>query len=74
VNHKTKIDRQQFVQIELPKETMGICAQKKCNNYTSLGDGYCMECWDKGFGFDSQFTSQYSTKKMEQETIRKNTW
>jgi len=73
-NRKTKIDRQQFAQIELPEEIIGICIQKKCNKYTYLGNGYCMECWDKGFGFDSQFPSHYSTKKMGQETIRQNTW
>ena len=70
MNNLTKIDRQEFVEIKLPEETMGICAQKKCNKYTSLGDGYCMECWDDGYGFNSN----HSTRKVGQETLRRKAW
>ena len=39
---------------KMPKETMGFCSQKNCNNYTYLGNGYCLKCWAEGLGFDSQ--------------------
>jgi len=74
VNRPTKIDNQHFVQIKLPEETMGMCAKEGCNNFAYLGDGYCIKCWDKGFGFDVQFPAQYNRKKMGQQTLRKNTW
>ena len=33
-----------------PKETFGVCKNYKiCRNFdVILGDGYCVECWDRG--------------------------
>ena len=30
---------------DLPDETIGEC--QRCKQYNLLGDGYCMNCWDK---------------------------
>lgn len=49
---------------KMPKETVGLCSRKKCNNYTSLGNGYCLECWDEGFGFDAQLPSHYANLRI----------
>ena len=34
----------------IPKESFGVCANyKSCQNFQAiLGNGYCVECWDKG--------------------------
>jgi len=85
MNNITKIDGQRFAQnIELPEETLGLCATPKCTKYTYLGDGYCLKCWDKGHGFDAQFPSKsassqphYNRKNTtidKQQAIRRNTW
>ena len=37
--------------VELPLETSGVCIRwKRCGNTeVDLADGYCVDCWDKGF-------------------------
>jgi len=32
----------------IPKESEGPC--KKCKRIKTLGDGYCINCWDKKTG------------------------
>ena len=32
----------------IPKESEGPC--KKCKQIKTLGDGYCINCWDKKTG------------------------
>ena len=68
MNNITKIDRQAFIQTALPEETMGVCIHKKCNNYTFLGNGYCMKCWDKGRGLDEK------DPQIRELKMRKSSW
>ena len=39
-----------YDEVVLPEESVGECRNaKRCRNHlTNLGNGYCMECWDKG--------------------------
>ena len=36
----------------VPKHTIGNCERwKNCRQFSvDLGNGYCVKCWDKGFG------------------------
>ena len=68
MNKGTKVDRQAFKPTSLPEETKGVCIRKRCNNYTSLGNGYCMQCWDKGWGW------RKIEGKGTAQILRRNTW
>ena len=37
-----------YADIPLPIESYGECIRKNCYGYGTLGDGYCVRCWDKG--------------------------
>lgn len=44
------------VEIYVPEDTDGVCKRKTCQNYrrgvwSELANGYCVACWDKGYGF-----------------------
>jgi hypothetical protein len=50
-------------EIYFPQESDGICKRKSCINHkwgteSALANGYCVDCWDRGYGFkknDIQF-------------------
>ena len=56
----TKWDRGEFDPVVMPKETIGDCknylkgsqTSRKCKQINvKLADGYCLDCWDRGFPF-----------------------
>jgi len=43
-------------EIYFPEESDGVCKRKTCKNYkqgieSELANGYCVACWDRGYGF-----------------------
>ena len=45
-----RLDVRDIEEVHLPVHTIGVCLNSKnCKNYkTDLGDGYCVDCFDKG--------------------------
>ena len=52
-----------------PEESYGLCIRKNCKNrkggdYSELANGYCVMCWDRGWGFKKGHT-QYGYRYKE---------
>ena len=60
--------------IYFPIESDGVCKRKSCINYkwaieSGLANGYCMECWDNGYGFkkgDIQYGYRFKEQNVDQ--------
>ena len=46
--------------VAMPDETKGRC--NRCNKLKELGDGFCLECWDKGSTKDKVYKKPGSNK------------
>ena len=51
---------------DLPDETIGAC--KRCQHLTLLGDGYCMECWDKKISSLKSVDREWREKRKTSKT------
>ena len=54
----------------LPVDTIGTCKNaKNCCNWkkTYLGNGYCMECWDRGLGGKTGLPGNYIRKAVRKD-------
>jgi hypothetical protein len=51
VDQPQPLSDEQMDEVQLPVETSGDCIRwKRCGSFrTTLANGYCMDCWDKGF-------------------------
>ena len=47
-----------YTNVQYPIESYGICIRRNCHGYGTLGDGYCVRCWDKGYNKQKQFPQQ----------------
>jgi hypothetical protein len=49
---------------KLPKETIGTC--RRCYQKDLLGDGYCMNCWDKKISSLKSVEREWRERKKRQ--------
>jgi hypothetical protein len=49
----------------LPKETIDVC--QLCHQKNLLGDGYCMNCWDKKISSVKSVEREWREKRRQQE-------
>ena len=50
---------------DLPDETIGEC--QRCKQYNLLGDGYCMNCWDKKISSLKSVDREWREKRKKQQ-------
>jgi len=50
---------------KLPTETIGKC--QRCHQQNLLGDGYCMNCWDKKISSLKSVEREWREKKKRQK-------
>ena len=61
--YRRKIEDELFTSkpVEMPSETMGEC--NRCGKLKELGDGFCIECWDKGSNKNKVYKQPKRKKK-----------
>ena len=50
---------------KLPAETIGAC--QRCHQINLLGDGYCMNCWDKKISSLKSVEREWREKRKQQQ-------
>lgn len=50
---------------KLPEETIGNC--QRCHQKNLLGDGYCMNCWDKKISSLKSVEREWREKRKHQK-------
>ena len=51
--------------IPQPEHTVGVCKRwERCKQFNiDLGNGYCVQCWDKGYGGGTGMAGSYTPRK-----------
>jgi len=52
----------ELARLPLPRESVGVCKNVKVCHHRKviLGNGYCMECWDKGYPHEKKVLVEMS--------------
>ena len=57
--------------VEMPDDTKGKC--KRCNKLAELGDGFCLQCWDKGSTKNKSYPKIHTSKRNKKPVGRPKT-